>query len=575
MKKSLSKSLPVLVLASLTSLMPIPAQADDVAPTSGPTQSNTCTTGVQSGPLTATDSVGNYIVVWTSSASCPLDNPDGTGTGVSAQRYNASRVKVGTEFRINQTTDKDQIAESVSYDTVGNFVVTWTSNHLPANGKDVYARRYRKNGNSMGGEFRVNTTTAGDQGKSRVAMGSAKEGLIVWTTTDATGGVIGVFSRRFGSMTGIETTEQKVPSGSSRPWSSPAVAMNANNYAVVTLTLPTISSGSIIPCVSRQACVVAVPYLPDGAPKNNIISVSPSTSTDANSSFPADSSVGMADDKDNTAVVAFFGSTSSPQPAAQRGVLAQRLKLKSNNAGTITFDRTGSLIQIAPNATNSRPDISVDSNGGFVVAYATVNGSQAAYYAAGDTTTASLAAAQLGPASLGAPSKFIPNIDFDSTTRQAIALDDDGDIVTVTYSNNRPTDPPFPADRTGIFHSTFTTDPSISFSKSAASFNESVDSTSIGIGLSERTSLDVTANFSVGGTATRGSTCGSGVDYRLLPDVTSVTIPAQGDSLKVGIDLCADTAHESNETVILNLARATNAVLASPSTFTLTIVDND
>ncbi|MGQ0620945.1 MAG: Calx-beta domain-containing protein [Panacagrimonas sp.] len=571
MKKLLSKPLAALGLAGLSSLVVFPAAADDVAPTSGPTQANTCTTGVQSGPLTATDSAGNYVVVWTSSASCPLNAPDGNGTGVSGQRYNADRVMVGSEFRINVTTTADQVAESVAYDTGGNFVVTWSSNHVAASGKDVYARRYRNNGQPMvDGEFRVNTTTAGDQGNSRVAMGSKNEYLIVWATTNASGEVTGVFSRRYGSVAGIVKTQQPVASGISRKRSFPSVAMNASNYAVVTLMLPR-TSASRLPCASTKACVVAVPYLTNGAPRNNIISVvSPSNAN----SFPADSSVGMADDEDNTAVVAFFGDTSATQqPPAQRGVLVQSLTLAED---TGALSKTGALIQVASNATALRPDISVASNGDFVVAYATANGSQAAHYAADGTASASLAAGLFRPANFGTPGAFIPNIDFDATTRQAIALDDDGDIVTVTYSNNRPTDPRPPADQTGIFYSTFTTDPSVQFSGSTGTISESLDSTSIDVGLSEPTSFPVTVNFRVGGTATRGSSCATpGVDYRLIPNVTSVPFSAGATSKKIGVDLCPDTNDEANETVIVDLTSATNAVLASPSTYTVTIVDND
>ena len=68
----------------------------------------------------AMDAAGNYVVVWNGSGS-------GDTTGIFAQRYNASGVAQGSEFRVNTTTTNIQGQANVAMDADGNFVITWTS----------------------------------------------------------------------------------------------------------------------------------------------------------------------------------------------------------------------------------------------------------------------------------------------------------------------------------------------------------------------------------------------------------------------------------------------------------------
>ena len=100
----------------------------------------------------------------------------------------------GAEILVNSTTAGDQKWSSVAIDTAGDFVVTWTSygqddsgnttslgNTSAANGGNgVYAQRFNGNGTRAGGEFRVNTYTAGNQQYSKVAMDAAGDFTIVW-----------------------------------------------------------------------------------------------------------------------------------------------------------------------------------------------------------------------------------------------------------------------------------------------------------------------------------------------------------------------------------------------------------
>ena len=82
------------------------------------------------------DAKGNFGITWSSNGQ------DGGGWGVYAQKYNASGAKLGGEFRVNTTTAGDQQFSSVALDGKGNSVVTWCSKGQDGSGWGVYAQRY-------------------------------------------------------------------------------------------------------------------------------------------------------------------------------------------------------------------------------------------------------------------------------------------------------------------------------------------------------------------------------------------------------------------------------------------------
>ena len=152
----------------------------------------------QGSPDVAMDPAGNFIVVWYSLYQ------DGAGAGIYAQRYNASAVPLGTEFRINTTTAGDQSSHRIAMDENGNFVVTWFSTGQDPDGSTgVYAQRYNAVGVSLGDEFRVSMFTAGTQDTPRIGMDVYGDFVIAW---DSYGqdpdGSVGVYAQRF-SATGV------------------------------------------------------------------------------------------------------------------------------------------------------------------------------------------------------------------------------------------------------------------------------------------------------------------------------------------------------------------------------------
>jgi hypothetical protein len=144
----------------------------------------------------AMDPAGDFVITWSS------HNQDGGGWGVYAQRYSASGVPQGGEFCVNTTTQDDQMYSSVAMDSAGNFVITWSSHNQDGNGWGVYAQRFSNTGVALGGEFRVNTTTKGDKEYSSVAMDGAGDFVITWSSNGQDGNGWGVYAQRY-SASGV------------------------------------------------------------------------------------------------------------------------------------------------------------------------------------------------------------------------------------------------------------------------------------------------------------------------------------------------------------------------------------
>lgn len=94
---------------------------------------NTTTAGDRRAPDIATDSAGNYVIVW--------QGPDGDGLGIFGRRFAADGTPLGQEFAVNTTTAGNQEAANVAIDASGRFAISYTS--TSSNGsRSLQARRY-------------------------------------------------------------------------------------------------------------------------------------------------------------------------------------------------------------------------------------------------------------------------------------------------------------------------------------------------------------------------------------------------------------------------------------------------
>jgi hypothetical protein len=104
--------------------------------------------GYHRAPSVASDAFGN---VWES----PFD--------VSAQRFSSAGTPLGSAFRVNTYTTSTQGEPRVASDSNGNFVVVWHGYYQDGSDFGVFGQRYATTGTPLGGEFQINTFTTGKQ----------------------------------------------------------------------------------------------------------------------------------------------------------------------------------------------------------------------------------------------------------------------------------------------------------------------------------------------------------------------------------------------------------------------------
>ena len=205
-----------------------------VVPIGGETRVNTTTTDNQTinpnvAQAVATDAAGNFVVVWVSNLQ------DGDAYGVYAQRFGADGTALGAEFRVNTTTADTQVNAAVAMDTAGNFVVTWSSNLQDGSGSGIYAQRYDAAGVAQGLEFLVNTTTAGGQTTPGIAMGPGGAFVIVWSSSaQDPDGSAGIYAQRFDASGVAQGGEFRVNTYTTNLQQLPSVSMDAAGNFVVT-----------------------------------------------------------------------------------------------------------------------------------------------------------------------------------------------------------------------------------------------------------------------------------------------------------------------------------------------------
>ena len=152
---------------------------------------NTYTIGAQNSVEAAVNKRGRAVVVWESTGQ------DGNLDGIYGQLYDASGAAAGGEFRVNSYTTGSQLFPSAGMDGRGNFVVVWESPNVDGNLAAVVAQRYDRAGNPVGANFQVNAYTTGAQDTAKVAMASDGKFVVVWESFD--GNSDGVFAQRYES----------------------------------------------------------------------------------------------------------------------------------------------------------------------------------------------------------------------------------------------------------------------------------------------------------------------------------------------------------------------------------------
>ena len=155
---------------------------------------NTFTTGDQYSAHVGRASDGRFVVSWTS------QDVDGSSHGIAARRFDASGNPIGSEFVVNTYTTGYQRLGHLAVEGNGDFVAVWGDyNNRDGSGSAIFGQRYDTAGAPVGTEFRLNQITAGDQvangptGSEWVAQLTDGRLVATWTGPDADGS--GIFVR--------------------------------------------------------------------------------------------------------------------------------------------------------------------------------------------------------------------------------------------------------------------------------------------------------------------------------------------------------------------------------------------
>ncbi len=154
---------------------------------------NSSTASYHGHPDVAMDYTNNFIATWQSAGL------DGSGMGIYAQRGTQPNTLSGSEFKVNSTTTGNQEFPTITADSTGNFVVAWTSVGQDGNDGGIYAQRYNNAGTANGSEFIVNTTTSGSQDKSSITSTTKGIFTVAWNSYSQDGSLDGVYLQVFDS----------------------------------------------------------------------------------------------------------------------------------------------------------------------------------------------------------------------------------------------------------------------------------------------------------------------------------------------------------------------------------------
>ena len=122
----------------------------------------------------AMDDAGNFVVAWSE------QNVDGSQSGVRLRRFNAAGGALSGDVLVNTTTALNQFDPSVSMDSDGHFVITWTSEGQDGDAAGVVLRAYNPDGTAASGEMLVNTYGTSDQHVSQVSLNDFGRFVVVW-----------------------------------------------------------------------------------------------------------------------------------------------------------------------------------------------------------------------------------------------------------------------------------------------------------------------------------------------------------------------------------------------------------
>ncbi|MCY2954359.1 MAG: hypothetical protein NTU53_20705 [Planctomycetota bacterium] len=189
---------------------------------------NSAAAGQQSSPVAAMDDDGNFVIAWATFSD------DYKEADVYAQRFDASGTRLGSEFRVNTYTDRWQIWQSIAIDADGDFVIVWESLYQGEGGFDIYGQRFDSTGARQGGEFRVNDFTDSNQTFPTVAMDADGDFVVAYQTSPDPNNQYEIYAKRYNAAGDSLGAEFRVNTTLINSQHEAVIAMNAVGDFIVT-----------------------------------------------------------------------------------------------------------------------------------------------------------------------------------------------------------------------------------------------------------------------------------------------------------------------------------------------------
>jgi hypothetical protein len=253
--------------------------------------------------------------------------------------------KIGPEFRVNTTTAGDQMLPAVAINASGRYVVVWTSDGTDGSGLGVYGQRFFPGGNKLGAQFQVNDYTDNDQDRPAVAMRDDGSFVVAWSSRGQDGDGNGIFARRFDAAGNKIGAEFQVNAYTFSNESAPHVALDPHDNFVI-VWQSTQQDGSSDAVMARR-------YGPDGVALTGEVMVNRHTY-----GFQGLPRAGCADSGDFVVAYCSWEFDGSGYAAA-----AQRV----HHTGGLVGDEL--LANTYTASHQDYPDIAVNRDGSFVVVW--------------------------------------------------------------------------------------------------------------------------------------------------------------------------------------------------------------
>ncbi|HEU6449649.1 MAG TPA: hypothetical protein VFV23_14540 [Verrucomicrobiae bacterium] len=149
---------------------------------------------IHANPSVAAGSDGGFMIAWSGNNTADLTN----SWDVYARQFSGTGVG-GRTIEVNSRTYGDEYIPKIS--SIGtDYMIVWTSLGQDGDREGIFGQLVHGDGSLVGSEFRVNSTTLGQQMCPAVASDGGSEFLAVWTSFTFSGTGFDLYAQRYANV---------------------------------------------------------------------------------------------------------------------------------------------------------------------------------------------------------------------------------------------------------------------------------------------------------------------------------------------------------------------------------------